>query len=81
MPFLPTEFVVFADMGAAWTENQSVDWTFDPDSTARVPVFSAGVSARMLIGGILPIQFSYSFPFQRPLESSGVFTFTFTPGW
>jgi hypothetical protein len=80
-PYFPTELIGFFEGGAAWTENQDVDWTFDRDTTARVPVFSAGIAARTVLGGVLPIQFYYAFPFQRPEKSSGEFGFLIIPGW
>ncbi|HUP63648.1 MAG TPA: BamA/TamA family outer membrane protein [Thermoanaerobaculia bacterium] len=80
-PFFPTELVGFVDVGAAWNEDESVTWEFDRDTPGRVPVASAGVAARVLLGGYLPLQFYYAFPFQRPAEEGGVFGFTISPGW
>ncbi|MBI2212269.1 MAG: PD40 domain-containing protein [Acidobacteria bacterium] len=80
-PYFPTELAAFLDGGAAWTENEDVDWTWERESAARVPVFSAGVALRTILGGILPLQFYYAFPFQRPEKSSGEFGFLIIPGW
>ena len=80
-PYFPTELLGFVDVGAAWTENQDVTWKFERDTTERVPVASAGVAARILLGGYLPIQLYYAFPFQRPQEDSGIFGFMIAPGW
>lgn len=80
-PYFPTELIAFFEGGAAWTENQDVDWTFDRNTSARVPVFSVGIATRTILGGILPIQFYYAFPFQRPEKSSGEFGFLIIPGW
>ncbi|HVR43558.1 MAG TPA: BamA/TamA family outer membrane protein [Thermoanaerobaculia bacterium] len=80
-PYFPTELVGFVDAGAAWTDDESVTWEFQENTTERVPVVSAGVAARILLGGYIPIQFYYAFPFQRPRESGGVFGFTIAPGW
>ncbi len=80
MPFLPTELVGFVDGGAAWTKDESADFTYETDTTARVPVFSAGLAARILLGGYIPIEFYYAYPFQRP-EEDGVFGFAIHTGW
>jgi Tol biopolymer transport system component len=80
-PSFPTELVAFVDGGAAWTENQEVDWTWERDTPARVPVFSAGIATRTVLGGIIPIQLYYAFPFQRPERSSGEFGVLIIPGW
>ena len=77
---MPTELALFVDGGVAWTENQSPELVFEEDSTARVPVFSAGISVRTLLLGALPLEFFYAIPFQRP-DESGVFGFTIAPGW
>ncbi|MGK2858825.1 MAG: BamA/TamA family outer membrane protein [Thermoanaerobaculia bacterium] len=80
-PYFPTELIAFFEGGAAWTEDESVDWTFERETAARVPVFSAGIAARTVLGGILPIQLYYAFPFQRPEKDSGEFGFLIVPGW
>ena len=80
LPFLPTELVGFVDAGAAWTEDESVDWRFDEDTIDRVPVVSAGVALRTVLGGYLPLQFYYAKPFHRP-EQDWQFGFVISPGW
>ncbi len=80
MPFLPTELVGFVDGGAAWTKDESTDFTYETDTTERVPVFSAGIAARILLGGYIPIELYYAYPFQRP-EENGVFGFAIHTGW
>ena len=81
VPYFPTELVAFVEGGATWTEDESPDWTFERDTPARVPVFSAGIATRVVLGGILPLQFYYAFPFQRPEKESGEFGFLIYPGW
>jgi hypothetical protein len=78
--FLPTELALFADVGAAWTQAEKPRWSFDREASDRVPVASAGVAARILLLGALPLEFYYARPFQRPRES-GVFGFLIAPGW
>ncbi len=79
-PYFPVELVGFFDIGAAWTEDEDVSWKFDTDTPDRVPVASAGIAARIALGGYLPLQFYYAFPLHRP-EEGGVFGFTIAPGW
>ncbi|MBW3563972.1 MAG: BamA/TamA family outer membrane protein [Acidobacteria bacterium] len=79
--FLPTEMYAFADGGVAWTEDESPTFRFDQDSLERIPVFSAGVGLRMVLGGYLPLNFYYAFPFQRPAEEGGKFGFAIQVGW
>ena len=80
LPFLPTELSAFVDAGVAWTKDQTPELRFDPDSIERVPVVSAGLSARLLLGGFAVLEFYYAKPFQRP-EESWVTGFTISPGW
>ncbi len=80
LPYLPTELVGFVDSGVAWTSEESPKIRFDEHSTERVPVFSAGLAARIVLGGYLPLEFYYAKPFQRPNENF-VFGFNISPGW
>ena len=80
VPFLPTEMALFVDVGTAWTENVTPNLRFDRNSTERVPVVSAGVTARVLLGGFAVLHFYYAKPFQRPNED-WVAGFTIAPGW
>ena len=84
-PYLPTELVGFLDGGLAWYEGfpgfdggPSLVW--DRGTAERVPVFSAGVSARMNLFGALVVEVYYAKPFQRPHKGMhwGV---NFVPGW
>jgi dipeptidyl aminopeptidase/acylaminoacyl peptidase len=79
-PAFPLEAVFFIDVGAAWTAGQSVEWKLDRDTTERVPVVSAGLAARMLVGGFLPIQIYYARPYHRPREGS-TWGFMISTGW
>lgn len=80
LPYFPTELVGFVDAGAAWSEGESVDWRFETDTTDRVPVVSAGVALRTVLGGYLPLQLYYAKPFQRP-EAGWQFGLVIAPGW
>jgi hypothetical protein len=66
LPAAPTEAVFFVDVGAAWNAGDSVDWRFDRNTPDRVPVVSAGLAARTVLFGMLPLEFYYAYPFQRP---------------
>ncbi|MFP5246430.1 MAG: BamA/TamA family outer membrane protein [Thermoanaerobaculia bacterium] len=78
-PFLPTEIFAFGDVGAAWSSGDEVNWTFETDTTERVPVFSVGVGLRILLSYI-PIEIYAAKPFQRPDEDI-VYGFNIIPGW
>jgi hypothetical protein len=79
-PYFPTEIAAFADAGLAWNKGESPDIRFERDTIERVPVVSAGVAARVLVGGFLPIQVYYAYPFQRP-KASGTWGLVIAPGW
>jgi Periplasmic component of the Tol biopolymer transport system len=79
-PYVATEIAPFVDAGVAWTSDQSPTIEFARHSTGRVPVFSAGLSARMNILGYLVLEAYYAYPFQRP-DKGGHFGFQIAPGW
>lgn len=79
-PFMPTELAAFVDVGAAWSEGDSLDVRFEERTPDRVPVVSAGIAARLLVGGYVPIELSYAYPFQRP-EAGWQFGFVIAPGF
>jgi outer membrane protein assembly factor BamA len=78
--FLPVELAAFVDAGTAWTEHTTPKIRFDEDTFERVPVVSAGVSARLLLGGFAVLHFYAAKPFQRPQED-WVMGFFIAPGW
>lgn len=80
VPAAPTELAFFIDAGAAWRSGESVDWRFRRNSEERVPVWSAGLAARTVLLGALPLEFFYAHPFQRPDEDA-VFGVRFGGGW
>lgn len=80
MPYVATEIAPFVDAGVAWNSNESPTIEFSRTATGRVPVVSAGVSARMNILGYLVLEAYYAYPFQRP-EKGGHFGFQIAPGW
>ncbi|MFP5287847.1 MAG: BamA/TamA family outer membrane protein, partial [Thermoanaerobaculia bacterium] len=80
LPFLPTELSAFVDAGTAWTDETTPDLRFDRQSIDRIPVVSAGISARLLLGGFAVLEFYYAKPFQRP-DEDWVTGFVIAPGW
>jgi len=78
--FLPIELAAFVDAGTAWTEHATPKIRFDEKTFERVPVVSAGVSARLLLGGFAVLHFYAAKPFQRPQED-WVMGFFIAPGW
>lgn len=77
--FLPTEIFGFADVGAAWTENQTPELKWATRTNERVPVASVGLGLRILLSYI-PIEVYAAKPFQRPDEQI-VYGFNIIPGW
>jgi Tol biopolymer transport system component len=77
--FLPTEIAGFVDAGTAWSKGQSPKLRYSTNTNERVPVFSVGVAARILLAYI-PLEFYYAKPFQRP-EAGWQFGFNIIPGW
>ena len=80
LPFLPTEISPFFDIGMAWTRRDAPEIRFDRDTPDRVPLMSAGVSARVNVFGYVVGEVFYVYPFQRP-EKRGHFGFQLQPGW
>jgi hypothetical protein len=77
--FLPVEVALFGDAGAAWSSDEKVEWKFDRDTIERVPVFSAGATARINLLGSAVVELYYAYPFQRDIGWE--FGFQLAPGW
>ena len=80
LPFLPTEIAPFFDVGVAWTRNESPELRYERDSPERIPVMSAGMTARVNLFGYVIGEVFYAYPFQRR-EKGGHFGFQLQPGW
>ena len=78
--FLPMEIAVFADGGAAWTGDESLEFDFKRRTPERIPVFSTGASLRINIFGALIGEIFYVYPFQRP-DKGTHWGFQIAPGW
>jgi hypothetical protein len=79
-PALPTDLVLFADAGVAWSAGDGADLRWDRDTLDRVPVASVGVSTRSNVFGALIMEVFYAYPFHRP-ERGAHFGFNLAPGW
>ncbi len=77
---LPTELSLFFDGGVAWTKADEPRLRWETDTRDRVPVFSAGVAARVALFGALPLEFHLAHPFQRE-DVALDFGFVIAPGW
>jgi outer membrane protein assembly factor BamA len=82
---LPVDIVPFADAGVAWTGNEPPNLRFVTGDAARntagrIPVVSAGVSARINLLGFAVVEAFYAHPFQRP-DKPWVLGFQLAPGW
>jgi Tol biopolymer transport system component len=78
-PFVPTEIMAFADVGAAWRQGDSPKIKYETNTRERVPVVSIGLGLRILLAYI-PIEVYAAKPFQRPTEDI-VYGFNIIPGW
>src|SRR5262249_25547081 len=79
-PYIPTEIVAFADGGLAWDREHPAKLVLSRSSTDRVPVFSAGFSARFNILGLMILEAYRAWPFQRP-EKGPHWGFVLSQGW
>jgi hypothetical protein len=78
-PYLPLTVSPFVDAGEAWRANQPP--TLSNDKTAfRIPVVSAGVSARVNLLGYAILEAYAAHPFQRP-GRTWVYGLQLAPGW
>lgn len=82
IPFraIPLDLVGFFDGGLAWTSTSHPVLELSRDSQARIPVFSAGVAARVNLMGAAVLEFYYAYPFQRP-RGGWQFGILLSPGW
>ena len=81
LPWLPTELAAFVDAGDGVDGGRVAGAARSRrDSIERVPVVSAGITARILLGGFAVLEFYYAVPFQRPDEER-VTGFVIAPGW
>ena len=79
-PLFPIDIAGFVDGALTWSSGQSPSIEFATQSFERIPVFSAGVSARANLFGYAVVELFYARPFQRP-DKDWVFGFQLAPGW
>jgi len=79
-PLFPIDLAPFVDAGVAWAKGDTPSFTFATRSPDRIPVVSAGVSARANLLGYAVLEIYYAHPFQRP-DKSWVLGFQLAPGW
>jgi outer membrane protein assembly factor BamA len=88
--YLPTDLVLFADAGVAWTSEDLTEPSFSSNtigqsnpnasgSVAAQPVTSAGVSARVNVLGAIILEAFYARTFQR--SKNWDFGVILRPGW
>lgn len=70
----------FFDGGLAWKANDPPVFSLKQYSMQRIPVFSAGLAARVNLMGVMILELYYAYPFQRPVKGPH-FGFQITPGW
>jgi hypothetical protein len=70
-----SELVLFADGGLAWSDFDSINFSWEPTQQDKhIPVFSAGAAIRLNLFGAIILEPYYAFPFQRmETKSSGTF--------
>ncbi|HSR43091.1 MAG TPA: hypothetical protein VLL48_12980, partial [Longimicrobiales bacterium] len=66
--YIPIDLIAFGDIGVAWDETRDVTWELKRTTADRVPVASAGASARFNILGLFVLEAYYAYPFQRPVK-------------
>jgi hypothetical protein len=64
----------------AWNSDDPPEWRWDTNTIERVPVMSAGGTARVNILGAMVLEFFLAYPFHRP-EKHHVFGLQIVPGW
>lgn len=80
VPFLPTEIAPFVDAGVAWTSSDSPELRLDRNTAERVPVVSAGVTARLNLLGAAVVEIFWVQPYHRQGVGS-YWGFQLLPGW
>lgn len=79
-PYLPTDFIAFADAGLAWHPGSNARLALDPESLDRVPVTSVGFAGRFNLFGYAVLEIFNALPFERP-KSGWVWGISLQPGW
>jgi outer membrane protein assembly factor BamA len=80
-PYLPIDVAPFLDAGVAWYNHDTPVFKFSENSSQRIPVFSSGISTRINVLGYIVAEVFWAYPFQRPMQKSGIWGFQILPGW
>jgi hypothetical protein len=80
-PYLPIDVAPFFDAGVAWYNHDTPVFKFSENSSQRIPVFSSGISTRINVLGYIVAEVFWAYPFQRPMQKSGIWGFQILPGW
>ncbi len=78
-PYLPLTLSPFIDAGQAWSRGERPSFSTD-QAKFRIPVVSAGLSARVNLLGYAIIEAYWARPFQRP-GKGWVYGLQLAPGW
>lgn len=77
-----TDLNLFFDAGLAWYGGSDVSPDWQPVSfDSRIPVYSAGISARLNLMGAIVLEPYLAVPFQNGGFDNIQFGFNITPGW
>lgn len=78
-----TELTLFADGATTWSQGQflSLDYNNITNPDNRVPLFSAGASARINLLGAIVVEPYYALPYTGQGFERGYFGVNFLPGW
>jgi Tol biopolymer transport system component len=81
--FPPIEGAIFYDIGMAWDENSSLQWTREPGdhpTQVRTPLRTVGISVRTNLFGFALAHVDYAFPLDRR-GVGGLWTFSLGPAF
>lgn len=82
--YIFTELALFADAGTAWRADKAATTgteTLIPVPDKMKPVYSAGLSLRINLFGMLVLEPFYALPLTKGIRSKGIFGLNFAPGW
>ncbi len=77
-----TDLNLFFDAGLAWNKGSDISFEWKPDTfEKRIPVYSAGLSARVNLLGVIVIEPYFAVPFQNGGFDNISFGLNLMPGW
>ncbi len=77
-----TDLNLFFDAGVAWNKGSEISFDWNPESfDKRIPVYSAGLSARVNLLGAIIVEPYLAVPFQNGGFKNLSFGLNFIPGW